>query len=50
MAIFDSRAHAQQVREQVDGISDYWIKPLRFEEVQRTLEQRLLMGQDGISA
>ena len=50
MAIFDSQAHAQQVREQVDGISDYWIKPLRFEEVQRTLEQRLLMGQDGISA
>ncbi|TWR97909.1 hybrid sensor histidine kinase/response regulator [Pseudomonas saxonica] len=50
MAIFDSQAHAQQVREQVDGISDYWIKPLRFEEVQRALEQRLLMGQDGISA
>ena len=50
MAIFDSQAHAQQVREQVDGIRDYWIKPLRFEEVQRTLEQRLLMGQDGISA
>ena len=44
MALFDSQAQAQQVREQVDGISDDWIKPLRFEEVQRTLQQRLLMG------
>ena len=38
------KAQAQQVCEQVDGISDEWIKPLRFEEVQRTLRQRLLMG------
>ena len=44
MALFDSQAQAQQVREQVDGISDYWVRPLRFEEVQRTLRQRLLMG------
>ena len=44
MALFDTQAQAQQVCEQVDGISDEWIKPLRFEEVQRTLRQRLLMG------
>ena len=50
MAIFDSHAQAQLVREEVDGVSEYWIKPLRFEEVQRTLQQRLLMGEDGISA
>ena len=44
MALFDTQAQAQQVCEQVDGISDEWIKPLRIEEVQRTLRQRLLMG------
>ena len=43
LALFDSEAQARQAREQVDGITDYLLKPLRFEELQHTLSQRLLL-------
>ena len=45
LALFESQAQAQQAREQVDGITDYLIKPLRFEDLEHTLAQRLLIDE-----
>ena len=42
LALFESQAEAQKAREQVDGITDFLIKPLRFEDLERALSQRLL--------
>jgi CheY-like chemotaxis protein len=50
LALFGSEAEAQQAREQVDGITDCLIKPLRFEDLQHILEQRLLTGNNGVNA
>ena len=50
LALFESEAQAQQAREQVDGITDYLLKPLRFEDLQHSLMQRLRTGCDGKNA
>ena len=50
LALFGSEAEVQQAREQVDGITDYLLKPLRFEELQHALVQRLLTGNSGQNA
>ena len=42
LALFESESEAHQAREQAGGITDYLIKPLRFEALQHTLAQRLL--------
>ncbi|MFJ7884355.1 7TM diverse intracellular signaling domain-containing protein [Pseudomonas sp. NPDC096917] len=41
LVLFESQAEAQAAREQVDAITDYLIKPLRVEDLQRALSQRL---------
>ena len=50
LALFESQAQAQQAREQVDGITDYLLKPLRFEDLQQTLAQRLLIDNNDKNA
>ena len=50
VALFESEAEAQKARDQVDGITDCLIKPLRFEDLERTLTQRLLSAQGGKNA
>jgi len=42
LALFESQVQAQQARDQVEGITDFLIKPLRFEDLQQALSQRLL--------
>ena len=41
LVLFESQAEAQAAREQVDGITDYLIKPLRIEDLQQALSRRL---------
>ena len=50
LALFDAEAEAREALEQVDGITDYLLKPLRFEDLQHTLCQRLLIEEDGKNA
>ena len=50
LALFDSETEARQARQQVDGITDYLLKPVRYEAVQQALARRLLTGQGGKSA
>lgn len=50
LALFDSETEARQARQQVDGITDYLLKPVRYEAVQQALAQRLLTGEGGKSA
>ena len=46
LALFESQAAAQTARTQVEGITDFLIKPLRFEDLQQALAQRLLTGDE----
>jgi two-component system, sensor histidine kinase LadS len=46
LALFESQAAAQTARTQVEGITDFLIKPLRFEDLQQVLAQRLLSGDE----
>ena len=46
LALFESQAAAQTARTQVEGITDFLIKPLRFEDLQQALAQRLLSGDE----
>ncbi len=41
LVLFESQDEAQAAREQVDGITDYLIKPLRIEDLRQALSQRL---------
>ena len=50
LALFDSETEARQARQQVDGITDYLLKPVRYEAVQQALARRLLTGEGGKSA
>ena len=50
LALFESEAEALKAREQVDGITDYLLKPLRFEDLQQSLAQRLLIKEGGKNA
>ena len=50
LALFDSETEARQARQQVEGITDYLLKPVRYEAVQQALAQRLLTGEGGKSA
>ncbi|OKA29061.1 hybrid sensor histidine kinase/response regulator [Pseudomonas versuta] len=50
LALFDSETEARQARQQVDGITDYLLKPVRYEAVQQALARRLLTGDGGKSA
>ena len=50
LALFDSETEAWQARQQVDGITDYLLKPVRYEAVQQALARRLLTGEGGKSA
>ncbi|ALE86716.1 hybrid sensor histidine kinase/response regulator [Pseudomonas versuta] len=50
LALFDSETDARQARQQVDGITDYLLKPVRYEAVQQALARRLLTGDGGKSA
>ena len=46
LALFESEAAAQHARTQAEGITDFLIKPLRFEDLQQALVQRLLAGHE----
>ena len=50
LALFESELEAHQARDQVDGITDYLIKPLRFEALQHALAQRLLIREGSKNA
>ena len=50
LALFDSETEARQARQQVDGITDYLLKPVCYEAVQQALARRLLTGEGGKSA
>ena len=50
LALFESELEAHQARDQVDGITDYLIKPLRFEALQHALAQRLLIQEGSKNA
>ena len=49
VALFESEPAASSARSQVDAITDCLIKPLRFEDLQQVLAQRLLRDGEGIS-
>ncbi|MCH4867956.1 hybrid sensor histidine kinase/response regulator [Pseudomonas sp. TMW22089] len=50
LALFESETEARQALQQVDGITDYLIKPVRYEDVQHLMSERLLQGPEGKSA
>ena len=50
LALFESELAARTAQEQVQGITDYLIKPLRFEDVQQTLSQLLCGEPEGKNA
>ncbi|RUT32209.1 hybrid sensor histidine kinase/response regulator [Pseudomonas sp. PAMC 29040] len=50
LALFESETEARQALQQVDGITDYLIKPVRYEDVQHLMSEWLLQGPEGKSA
>lgn len=50
LALFESETEARQALQQVDGITDYLIKPVRYEDVQHLMSEWLLQGAEGKSA
>ncbi|MGG3794427.1 7TM diverse intracellular signaling domain-containing protein [Pseudomonas paraversuta] len=50
LALFESETEARQTLQQVDGITDYLIKPVRYEDVQHLMSEWLLQGPEGKSA